>query len=94
MVGDRLSDRLPPPRSYGQRCEPDRDHNEHCARPAKPTSVRLGIQAASRSITDDGDFCFGNFQANQAVVVVEQEEDFQVRRADFEAFISFALGTR
>ena len=45
-----------------------------------------------RLLPDDGDFGGGNFEAHEAVTVVEEQKDFEVGGGDLEAFVGFSVG--
>src|ERR1700694_2836000 len=51
------------------------------------------ILQAIELVADDGDLGVRNFQPHQAVIAVEQEKNLEIRSGDFEAFVSFAVGS-
>lgn len=46
---------------------------------------------AEKLIADYGNFCGGNLEAHEAMSGIEEEEDFDVGSADFEAVVGFAV---
>ena len=53
----------------------------------------IGHVGFSALVADDGNFGVGNFEPNEAMGAVEQKKDLNVGSGDFEAFVSFAVGS-
>ena len=64
-----------------------------CGRGEQVTAPPIPIIDSNEGslVADDGNLSLWNFEANQTVVVVEQEQDFEIGRRDLKPFVGLAI---